>query len=132
MVFNSGVPAKAIAEELRKPYTTLLRELNPDDDGCKVGADILIPLMQICNGIDPLRYQASATGNLLVPLSCATPDKPTLSEEMNDDLQAVAQYHSGMLNGLPLEKVEMLLEQAKAELEENFVLYRRLSVKRAG
>jgi hypothetical protein len=125
-VFNSGVPAKAVAEDLGKAYSTLLRELNPDDESCKLGADHVGPIMAACGDVSPLRHLAALMGFGLVPLQGVEPDKGTLAEELNDDLQAVAAYHKALLDGTGrVDRVALLLEQAKCELEENFVLYRR-------
>jgi hypothetical protein len=132
-VFNSGVPAKAVAQELGKAYSTLLRELNPDDESCKIGADHIGPIMKACGDASPVRHLAALMGYTLCPLKGVEPDKSTLAEELNDDLQAVAAYHKAMLEGeLGIERVMELLEQAKAELEENFVIYRREMFRKAG
>jgi hypothetical protein len=131
-VFNSGVPAKTVAQDLGKAYSTLLRELNPDDESCKIGADLIGPLMLACKDISPLRHLAALVGFGLVPLKGVEPDKETLAEELCDDLQAVAAYHKALLEDERVDRVMLLLEQAKAELEENFVFYRReLARKRA-
>ncbi|MGE4194698.1 MAG: phage regulatory CII family protein [Pseudodesulfovibrio sp.] len=133
MVFNSGVPTKSVAKDLGKPYTTLLRELNPDDESCKLGADLVGPIMAACGDVTPLRHLACLMGFTLCQLEGLTPDKPTLADELNDDLQAVASYHRALLDdSASVERVMELLEQAKAELEENFVIYRRERFCKAG
>ncbi|BDQ35906.1 hypothetical protein SYK_02660 [Pseudodesulfovibrio nedwellii] len=132
MVLNSGVPAKAVATEIRKPYTTLLRELNPDDDGCKLGVDLLGPIMKTCGNVAPLRFLASAMEYRIVPMQNVEPDKSTLADELLDDLPALAAYHKSMLDGENLEVVNRKMHQAIIELEENFVMYRRDYMKMAG
>jgi hypothetical protein len=125
MVFNCGVPAKAVASGLKKPYTTFLRELNPDDDGAKLGVDVLEDIMLECGNVSPLRRMALTLNYRLVPLAGVEPDKETMAEELLDDLQAVSQYQMAiMVNDDPV-VVQEYLELAILELEENMVLYRR-------
>ena len=38
LVLESPIGAKAIAQAVGKPYSTLLREVNPNDTGAKLGA----------------------------------------------------------------------------------------------
>ena len=45
MIDEGEKPIKAIAAEIGKPYPTLKRELNPADDGAKLGADALLGIM---------------------------------------------------------------------------------------
>lgn len=66
-VLTSSRPAREIAQEVGKPYPTLMREINPDDNGAKVGVDGLIPLMRATDSIQPLTHLANAMGFLLVP-----------------------------------------------------------------
>lgn len=37
MVRDGEVPAKSVAEAVGKPYSTLMREINPYDKGAKLG-----------------------------------------------------------------------------------------------
>lgn len=41
MVRDGEVPAKSVAEAVGKPYSTLMREINPYDKGAKLGVDWL-------------------------------------------------------------------------------------------
>lgn len=132
MVFNCGVPAKEVAAELRKPYPTLLREINPDDDGAKLGADILGDIMTKCGDVTPLRFLALQMGYRISPLSSSDPDKSTLHEELADDLQALAKYQKALTDGAEDSKLAELLEFAIMELEENLVLHRRNALRQDG
>ena len=42
LVLESPIGAKAIAQAVGKPYSTLLREVNPYDTGAKLGAETLM------------------------------------------------------------------------------------------
>ncbi len=132
MVFNCGVPAKAVASALKKPYTTFLRELNPDDDGAKLGVDVLEDIMLECGNVSPLRRMALSLNYRLMPLAGVEPDKDSMAEELLDDLQAVAKYQKAITDGADPAMVQEYLELAVLELEENMVLYRRKMIRKAG
>ena len=66
-VIQSSKDAKEIAKEIDKPYPTLMREINPEDTGAKVGVNDLIPLMKATGDINPLTYLANAMGFVLIP-----------------------------------------------------------------
>ena len=65
-------PAKEISKELNKPYPTLMRELNPNDTGAKLGLFTFIDLLRATNNYEPLRQMAEEMGYLLVPASQVT------------------------------------------------------------
>ncbi len=62
MVIEAPMSAREIANSLGKPYSTLLREVNPYDAGAKLGAETLLELMRITGDITPLKYIASELG----------------------------------------------------------------------
>lgn len=45
LVLDNPVPAKDLAKAIGKPYSTLLREVNPYDTGAKLGAETLLQIM---------------------------------------------------------------------------------------
>lgn len=67
MVLKNDMPTKALADEIGKRYSTLLRELNPKDDGAKLGAETLLKIMQQTGDIHPLAYMANLLGYDIVP-----------------------------------------------------------------
>ncbi|UZP65876.1 amino acid-binding protein [Desulfovibrio mangrovi] len=72
VVLNSQMPAKALAKEVGKSYSTLLREVNPYDTGAKLGVDTLMEIMRQTGNVDPLIYMAKQFGFDLVPdVSCS-------------------------------------------------------------
>ena len=85
MIDEGEKPIKAIAAEIGKPYPTLKRELNPADDGAKLGADALLGIMASCGSIAPLEWLADRLGNVVKPKEWAEPDKPTWEGESVDD-----------------------------------------------
>ena len=62
LVLESGLGAKNIAAAVGKPYSTLLREVNPFDDGAKLGAETLGDIMRVTGNIQPLEHIAEQFG----------------------------------------------------------------------
>ena len=69
VVLDSHIPAKALAKEIGKPYSTLLREINPYDTGAKLGVETLFQIMQQTGNYTPLEYMADMLGFKLEPRS---------------------------------------------------------------
>lgn len=59
--------AKAIAQAVGKPYSTLLREVNPYDTGAKLGAETLMHIMKTTGNVTPLEKMALEMGYRLEP-----------------------------------------------------------------
>ena len=49
-VSRSPIGAKAVAVKIGKPYSTMMREVNPNDKGAKVGADTLMDIVRATRG----------------------------------------------------------------------------------
>lgn len=64
----SGKPAKAIAEDVGRPYHVLMQELNQDVATHKLGVELLIPLMRATGSDAPLHYLARAMGGAFIRL----------------------------------------------------------------
>ncbi len=128
-VDESGVPLKAIAASVGKPYKTLLRELDNEDDMAKLGVDTLPLLLDACRtGSDEpplvLVWLAERYGLRLCPTDC-TPDKDTLHGEMLDDYKQVVALHEGMTDWQHPTVVKGLAAAAHAEIDQSFALYKR-------
>ena len=65
-ILESAIPAKVIAKQLNKSYSTLLREVNPYDDGAKLGIETLLQIMKITGDTAPLAFIANELGLELV------------------------------------------------------------------
>lgn len=63
----SPIGAKAIAQAVGKPYSTLLREVNPYDTGAKLGAETLMHIMKTTGNVTPLEKMALEMGYRLEP-----------------------------------------------------------------
>jgi len=123
MVRNCPKPIKQVADALGKPYSTLMRELDPEDRRAKLGVETLLPLMQACNSTAPLRFLAEAMEHRLVSNRDIKPDKATFHEELLDTYQALVDYHRAMLEGLPADVVGKRREVLIRQVKEDFVFY---------
>ena len=64
LVLESGLGAKNIAAAVGKPYSTLLREVNPFDDGAKLGAETLVDIMRVTGNISSAMSSSGPTKSL--------------------------------------------------------------------
>jgi hypothetical protein len=69
-VLEGTQPARDVARAIGKPYSTLLRELNPFDGQAKLGAETLLEIMRVTRDFSPLQAMAEALGFELVGI-CA-------------------------------------------------------------
>ncbi len=68
LVLDNPMAAKDLAKALGKPYSTLLREVNPYDTGAKLGAETLFQIMAITGNIKPMEYMSSKLGLEITPV----------------------------------------------------------------
>ena len=61
-VLEGRIPAKVIAKQIGKPYSTLLREMNPYDEKAKLGIETLMEIIRTTGDIAPLRFMAAEFG----------------------------------------------------------------------
>ncbi len=66
LVLDSSMSAKDLAKAIGKPYSTLLREVNPYDSGAKLGAESLFQIMAVTGNYKPMEYMAEQLGMDLV------------------------------------------------------------------
>lgn len=67
VILDSSIPPKALAQQIGKPYSTLLREVNPYDEGAKLGVETFIDILRITGDIAPVEYIANQLGLAVVP-----------------------------------------------------------------
>lgn len=63
----SGLDAKSMASLMGKPYQTLMSELSRQD-GHKLGADLLLPLLHLTEADEPLHFLARERGGVFIRL----------------------------------------------------------------
>ncbi|MEG6504960.1 phage regulatory CII family protein [Nitratidesulfovibrio sp. 1201_IL3209] len=59
--------SKWVAQQIGKPYPTMMRELNPYDHSAKLGADTLLEIMRVTRDVAALEYMAHEMGYQLTP-----------------------------------------------------------------
>lgn len=64
-ILDSGIQAKVVAEMINKPYSTLMREINPFDSSAKLGAETLLEIMKVTKDTRPLKFMAAEMGYAL-------------------------------------------------------------------
>lgn len=121
IAFNGQKPAKVVAEELGKPYGTFCRELNPADEGAKLAAEALIPLMNSTGRNDPLEYLAHRRGFRLVKHADREPDAKDMAEECLQGFRAVATFIEKADENIPYTVLSRFLADATKELEDVWI-----------
>lgn len=67
ILLDGPLPAKLLAREIGKSYTTLLREANPYDTSAKLGLETFFDILQATGQVAPLAYMAEQLGYELRP-----------------------------------------------------------------
>jgi hypothetical protein len=68
MVLEGRIPAKLVCRKIKKPYSTLLRELNPFDSHAKLGAETMFEIVKATHNVSVLEFMARELGYTLMPL----------------------------------------------------------------
>lgn len=125
LIYDSPkLPLKQVAADLGKPYFTLTRELNPDDDGAKLGADLLLPIMRLTGDIRPLEWLASRLGYALVPEDQIQPDRESWQGEHVQDTQRFGEMSALMDEGAVPARVDAARDALIHEIAETAKRYR--------
>lgn len=67
VVLEGRIPAKEVSRAIKKPYSTLLRELNPFDSHAKLGAETMFEIVKATRNIAVLEFMARELGYTLMP-----------------------------------------------------------------
>ncbi|QGY38786.1 hypothetical protein GM415_01080 [Pseudodesulfovibrio cashew] len=73
IVLGGRVPAKQVCREIKKPYSTLLRELNPFDNHAKLGAETMFEIVKATHNVSILEFMARELGYTLMPMERDNP-----------------------------------------------------------
>lgn len=68
MVLEGRIPAKLVCKKIKKPYSTLLRELNPFDAHAKLGAETMFEIVKATHNVSVLEFMARELGYTLMPM----------------------------------------------------------------
>ncbi|WP_207261608.1 phage regulatory CII family protein [Desulfovibrio sp. Huiquan2017] len=73
IVLEGHIPAKEVSKLIKKPYSTLLRELNPFDAHAKLGVETMFEIVKATHNISVLEFMARELGYTLRPLDAIQP-----------------------------------------------------------
>jgi len=73
VVLEGRISAKEVCREIKKPYSTLLRELNPFDTHAKLGAETMFEIVKATHNVSVLEFMARELGYTLMPLETRKP-----------------------------------------------------------
>ncbi|EGB14781.1 hypothetical protein DND132_1574 [Pseudodesulfovibrio mercurii] len=73
IVLEGRISAKEVSRVIKKPYSTLLRELNPFDAHAKLGAETMFDILKATHNISILEFMARELGYTLRPLDAIRP-----------------------------------------------------------
>ncbi|MGE4193780.1 MAG: phage regulatory CII family protein [Pseudodesulfovibrio sp.] len=68
VVLEGHIPAKDVSRAIKKPYSTLLRELNPFDAHAKLGAETMFEIVKATHNVSVLEFMAREMGYTLMPV----------------------------------------------------------------
>lgn len=73
VVLEGRIPAKVVCRQIKKPYSTLLRELNPFDNHAKLGAETMFEIVKATHNVAILEFMARELGYTLMPVEDRKP-----------------------------------------------------------
>lgn len=68
LVTQGKMPAKSVAIAIGKPYQALMREINPDDLGAKLGVETFMAIIETTGDSTPLNVMVQELGYRLAPV----------------------------------------------------------------
>lgn len=89
----SGMTAAAIASILGKEYATLMSELS-GQPGHKLGADLLLPLMELAGSVEPMHELARHLGGVYLPLQKAESGESELVRALAESIKEFGDFAS--------------------------------------
>ena len=84
-----GLDARSIADLVGKPYQTLMSELSRQE-GHKLGADMVLPIMRVCDSDIPMTFLARERGGVFL----RTPEPACGGSELARTLAASAKEYA--------------------------------------
>lgn len=91
---------KAIAEELSKPYTTFMREINPNDQGAKFGVTELVSVTRITNDFTALDYIEHQLDRVAFKVPTALPSHREINKEINATIKEFSELLQGVTDSM--------------------------------
>jgi hypothetical protein len=88
IVLEGHIPAKEVSRVIKKPYSTLLRELNPFDAHAKLGAETMFEIVKATHNISILEFMARELGYTLSPLDGLQPARKSVKPQRAHEQEA--------------------------------------------
>lgn len=85
VVLEGHLPAKDVSRAIKKPYSTLLRELNPFDAHAKLGAETMFEIVKATHNVSVLEFMAREMGYTLTPVD--QPARRTRQEDATAEVR---------------------------------------------
>lgn len=132
MIDDSGKTIKAIVADVGKNYNTFMRELNPNDEGAKIGVEMLYPLIVACCGQNPkeapapLLWLCHRLGFEPLPFGFSEPGASTVEAECMESVQSVAAAHKAIMEKKSPAEVFAAVAFAKNDLDQDATIYNRI------
>ena len=83
---------KGLAEEMGKPYSTFMREINPYDDGAKVGAESLIPFTRATGDFAAIDFIETALGRVAFVIPKPAPGHEAIHQQLSKSLTEFGEF----------------------------------------
>ncbi|WP_018125677.1 phage regulatory CII family protein [Desulfovibrio oxyclinae] len=80
VVLDGQIAAKEVCRKINKPYSTLLRELNPFDTHAKLGAETMFDIIRVTRNVAVLEFMARELGYSLKPTGEEQKNKKSKSD----------------------------------------------------
>lgn len=113
--------AATIADFIDKPYATLMSELS-GQPGHKLGADLLLPLMEICDSDLPLTFLARQRGGVYIPLPRAAEDPAPLMKQLAASVKEFGEFAAETAKDIsdgdiPKDQLDRIIKEGHEALE---------------
>jgi len=112
----SELTARTIAELAGKDYNTLMSELSRQP-GHKLGADLLLPLMELTGSDAPLNFLARERGGVFVPLrpdATAADLGPAILKSVREFGEYAAEAAQDIADGkIPADQLQRILKEGQ-------------------
>lgn len=118
----SGLDAATIAELCGKPYATLMSELSRQP-GHKLGADMVAPLMDLCDSDLPLTFLARLRGGVFISLGCLSgngsgPLMRQLAQSVKEFGEFAAETAKDISDGdIPKDQLDRIIKEGHEAVE---------------
>ena len=117
----SELTARTIAELAGKDYNTLMSELSRQP-GHKLGADLLLPLMEICDSDLPLTFLARQRGGVYIPLPRAAEDPAPLMKQLAASVKEFGEFAAETAKDIsdgdiPKDQLDRIIKEGHEALE---------------